>query len=192
MKKTLLLVKTVVFLLPAIAFITYYNLRMDRERYAPHIYTLTGGRVLVVKITGDPDITMETAGTTMYSVGRILKLSPSYMSARHLQWNQRDTTPRQDWVVDYSRMVPETAVGLADIKDTVNIFYDRREKTEIGEILHVGHYDAIPDSLEKLRQFIDKEGYKLSGFYEEVYIVFEQIEPNPYKYETLLRYQIAK
>ena len=192
MKKTLLLVKIVVFLLPAIAFITYYNLRMDRERYAPHIYTLTGGRVLVVKITGDPDITMETAGTTMYSVGRILKLSPSYMSARHLQWNQRDTTPRQDWVVDYSRMVPETAVGLADIKDTVNIFYDRREKTEIGEILHVGHYDAIPDSLEKLRQFIDKEGYKLSGFYEEVYIVFEQIEPNPYKYETLLRYQIAK
>ena len=192
MKKTLLLVKTVVFLLPAIAFITYYNLRMDRERYAPHIYTLTGGRVLVVKITGDPDITMETAGTTMYSVGRILKLSPSYMSARHLQWNQRDTTPRQDWVVDYSRMVPETAVGLADIKDTVNIFYDRREKTEIGEILHVGHYDAIPDSLEKLRQFIDKEGYKLSGFYEEVYIVFEQIEPNTYKYETLLRYQIAK
>ena len=194
MKKTLPLVKTVVFLLPAILFIIYYNLRMNNERYEPHIYTLTGGRVLVAQITGDPEITMDTAATTLYSASRKLKLSPSYMSARHLHWNQRYTTPLEDWVVDYSKMVPETATGLADIKDTadVKIFYERREETEIAEILHVGLYETIPESLEKLRKFIDKEGYKLSGFYEEVYLVFEQIEPNPYEYETLLRYQVAK
>lgn len=194
MKKILPLVKTAVFLLPAIAFITYYNLRMEKERYEPNIYTLTGGKVLVAKISGDPDITMDTAGITLYSAGRKLKLSPSYITARHLKWNQRDTKPKQDWVVHYSRMVPETAIDLADIKDTahVKIFYDRREKTEIAEMLHVGRYDEKPGSLEKLRQFIDKEGYKVSGFYEEVYIVFEQIESNPYKYETLLRYQVAK
>ena len=194
MKKTLPLVKTAVFLLPAILFIIYYNLRMNNERYEPHIYTLTGGRVLVAQITGDPEITMDTAATTLYSASRKLKLSPSYMSARHLHWNQRYTTPLPDWVVDYSKMVPETATGLADIKDTadVKIFYERREETEIAEILHVGRYETIPESLAKLRKFVDKEGYKLSGFYEEVYLVFEQIEPNPYEYETLLRYQVAK
>lgn len=194
MKKTRPLVKTAVFLLPAILFIIFYNLRMNNERYEPHIYTLTGGRVLVAQITGDPEITMDTAAITLYSASRKLKLSPSYMSARHLQWNQRDTTPPQDWVVDYSKMVPETATGLADIKDTadVKIFYERREETEIAEILHLGPYETIPESLEKLRQFIDKEGYKISGWYEEVYIVFEQIEPNPYDYETLLRYRVVK
>lgn len=193
MKKTRPLVKTAVFLLPAILFIIFYNLRMNNERYEPHIYTLTGGRVLVAQITGDPEITMDTAAITLYSASRKLKLSPSYMSARHLQWNQRDTTPPQDWVVDYSKMVPETATGLADIKDTadVKIFYERREETEIAEILHLGPYETIPESLEKLRQFIDKEGYKISGWYEEVYIVFEQIEPNPYDYETLLRYRVV-
>lgn len=194
MKKTRPLVKTAVFLLPAILFIIFYNLRMNNERYEPHIYTLTGGRVLVAQITGDPEITMDTAAITLYSASRKLKLSPSYMSARHHQWNQRDTTPLQDWVVDYSKMVPETATGLADIKDTadVKIFYERREETEIAEILHLGPYETIPESLEKLRQFIDKEGYKISGWYEEVYIVFEQIEPNPYDYETLLRYRVVK
>ena len=194
MKKTRPLVKTVVFLLPAILFIIFYNLRMNNERYEPHIYTLTGGRVLVAQITGDPEITMDTAAITLYSASRKLKLSPSYMSARHLQWNQRDTAPLQDWVVDYSKTVPVTATGLADIKDTadVKIFYERREETEIAEILHLGPYETIPESLEKLRQFIDKEGYKISGFYEEVYIVFEQIEPNPYDYETLLRYRVVK
>jgi len=47
--------------------------------------------------------------------------------------------------------------------------------------LHIGLYDEIPESLEKLRQFIEKEGYKLSGFYEQAYLVFEYIESNPYK-----------
>jgi len=91
-------------------------------------------------------------------------------------------------------MVPETAIGLADIKDTadVGIFYDRREKTEIAEILHVGRYDRIPESLEKLRLFVEQEGYSLTGFYEEAYRIFEFIEPNPNKYETLLRYQVAR
>lgn len=194
MKKSLRVVAALVCLLPVVAFITHYNLRMEKARYEPHIYTLTGGKVLVAQITGDPDITMDTAGTTLYSAGRILKLSPSYMSARHLRWDQRYTTPQQDWVVQYSRMVPETATGLADIKDTahVKIFYERREKTEIAEILHIGRYEDIPESLEKLRQFISEKGYELSGFYEEVYIVFEQIEPNPYEFETLLRYQVGK
>jgi hypothetical protein len=194
MKKSLPVVTALVCLLPVVAFITHYNLRMEKARYEPHIYTLTGGKVLVAQITGDPDITMDTARTTLYSAGRILKLSPSYMSARHLQWDQRYITPKQDWVVQYSRMVPETATGLADIKDTahVKIFYERREKTEIAEILHIGRYEDIPESLEKLRQFISEKGYELSGFYEEVYIVFEQIEPNPYEFETLLRYQVGK
>ena len=172
----------------------YYNLRMDVQRFEPHIYSMTREKVLVAKIKGDPDITMDTAEVTLYSAGRKLKLSPSYMSARHLKWNQRDTTPKQDWIVYYSRIVSETATGLADIKDTaeVSIFYDRRKKTEIAEILHVGRYDEIPESLEKLRRFIDKKGYRLSGFYEEVYHVFESIEPNPNEYETLLRYQVAR
>ena len=194
MKMVPALVKTIAFLLPVIAFITYYNLRMDKERFEPHIYTLTRGKVLVAKISGDPDITMDTAGTTLYSAGRKLKLSPSYITGRHLKWNQRNTTPIQDWVVYYSRMVPETAIGLADIKDTANvsIYYERRENTEVAEILHVGRYEDIPESLKKLRQFVEKEGYRFSGFYEEVYHLFESIESDPGKYETLLRYQVAQ
>lgn len=194
MKMIVALVKTIAFLLPAIAFIVYYNLRMDKESYEPYIYSLTGGKVLVARISGDPDITMDTAGITLYSAGRKLKLSPSYITARHLDWNQRKTTPRKDWVVYYSRMVPETAIHLADIKDSadVSIYYDRREKTEVAEVLHVGRYEDIPESLKKLRQFVDKEGYRFSGFYEEVYRVFESIESDPDEYETLLRYQVAQ
>lgn len=188
------LVKLIAWLVPVLAFISYYNLSMEKERYEPHIYTLTGGKVLVAKISGDPDITIDTAGTTLYSASRKLRLSPSYISARHSDWKQRNMIPRKDWVVYYSRMVPETAVGLADIKDTasVNIYYERRQKTDVAQIVHVGSYEEIPESLNKIRRFVDEKGYRINGFYEEVYLVFESIEPNPNKYETLLRYQITR
>lgn len=194
MKIKSILLRSAVFILPGITFMICYNLRMDAQRFEPHIHTMPGGKVLVARIKGDPDITMDTARLTLYSAGRKLKLSPSYMGARHLEWDQRDTTPEQHWDVYYSRVVPETAIGLADIKDTaeVRIFYERREKTEIAEILHVGRYDHIPESLEKLRNFVNKNEYRLNGFYEEVYQVFESIESNPNKYETLLRYQVVK
>ena len=194
MKKSLPFVKTLVCLLPIIAYLTHYNLRMEKERYEPHIYTLTGGKVLVAQITGDPDITLDTATTTLYSAGRKLKLSPSYMSGRHLNWKQRETIPRKEWVVHYSRVVPETAVGFADIKNPAEkgIYYERRKETEIAEILHLGRYEEIPHSLLNLRHFIEHQGYRIVGFYEEVYLVFEPIEPNPGKYETLLRYEVTK
>jgi len=189
-----ILLKSAALLLPGIIFMICYNTRMESHRLEPHMYTISGAKVLVAKITGDPDISMDTAEMTLYSAGRKLKLSPSYMSARHLVWNQRDTTPIENWEILYSRIVPETAIGLADIQDTaeVSIFYERREKTEIAEILHIGRYDDIPESLERLRNYVLDSGYRLSGFYEEVYLVFESREPNPNKYETLLRYQVAR
>lgn len=194
MKNISTLIKGAALLLPGITFMIVYNLRMEALRYEPHIYSIAGGKVLVAEITGAPETTRDTAGITLFSAGRKLKLSPAYMSARHLQWNQMDTKPRQDWTILYSRMVPETATGLADIQDTaeVRIFYERRDKTKIAELLHRGRYENIAESLERLRRFIDSEGYAMSGFYEEVYLVFEQIEPNPAKYETLLRYQVSR
>jgi len=91
-------------------------------------------------------------------------------------------------------MVPETAIGLADIKDsaTASIFYDRRKETQVAEILHLGRYENIPESLVKLRQFVESQEYRLCGYYEEVYLVFEHIESDPDNYETLLRYQVSK
>ena len=194
MKRLPLFGKSILVLLPVIVFLVSYNLRMEEQRFKPHIYTMAAGRVLVAKIKGDPEITMDTAGITLYSAGRKLKLSPSYISGRHIDWKQRHITPMKDWVVHYSRMVPETAIGLTDIKDsaTASIFYDRRKETQVAEILHLGRYENIPESLVKLRQFVESQGYRLSGYYEEVYLVFEHIESDPDNYETLLRFQVSK
>jgi hypothetical protein len=187
-------VKFFAILIPAVLFAVVYDWRVEQQRYQPRIYTLTGGKVLVARITGDPVVTRDTAAVTLYSASRKLKLSPAYISGRHLDWHQRETKPAQEWEVDYARPVAETALGLADIKDSaeVKIFYQRRNETRIAEIRHMGRYENIPQSLEKLRRYVVEKGYQLSGFYEEVYVVFEAIESDSSQWETLLRYEVAK
>lgn len=194
MRKLFPLIRFGLFMMPGIVFITWYNLRMEDRRYEPHIYKVAPGKVLAARIKGDPDITRETAAVTLFSAGRKLKLSPSYMSGHHLEWSQRDKIPPKYWEIHYSRLVPETATGFADIKNPAEkgIYYERREESEVAEILHLGRYDEIPVSLKKLHKFIQTRGYKVNGYYEEVYLVFEAIESDPGKYETLLRYEVSK
>ena len=180
--------------LPLVGFMLYYNDQMDEKLFEPRIYKMPVGKVLVVRIQGDPDITMDTAGITLYSIGRILKLSPSYIIGRHEQWNQRELLPPKQWFIDYSRIVPETATDLIVIENTSTapIYYERRDEVEVAEILHIGRYEEIPHSIEKLKEYIKQQGYQLNGFYEELYLVFEQIEPDPKEYETILRYQVEQ
>jgi len=178
----------------AVIFVTVYNWRIEQQRYEPRIYSLAPGKELIVEITGDPDITWDTVALTLYSAGRKLKLSPSYMSGRHPQWRQRENKSPEEWEIQYARPVPGTVAGLGDIRDSadVSIYFQRRDKMTIAEIRHPGRYENIPKSLVKLRQYISKAGYRVDGFYEEVYLVFESIEPDPALYETLLRYQVSK
>ena len=63
MKILRILLKSVAVLLPGIAFMLYYNLRMEAQHFQPYIYTITGRKVLVARIKGDPDITIDTART---------------------------------------------------------------------------------------------------------------------------------
>jgi len=58
------------------------------------------------------------------------------------------------------------------------------------EVLHRGPYDLIPAAIEVMLQSIDTRGYQATDLYEEVYLVFEKIERDPQKFETLLRVNI--
>lgn len=181
-------------LLPIVAFLMYYNLQMEAARFEPYLSEVIEGKELVTKLSGDPDITFDSALTVFYNAARALKLSPSYITAHHSSWRQRETIPQRDWVIYYTRRIPETATSLAGLQQDsrVQTFFNRRNKTTTAEILHVGRYEDITESLGKLRRFMTEQGYRPSGFYEEVFLKFDPIESNPYQHETLLRYQVAR
>ncbi|THB75622.1 MAG: hypothetical protein D6B25_11740 [Desulfobulbaceae bacterium] len=181
-------------LIGAVVFLAWYNHRAELNRFQPYITTSSPVKELVTEITGDPDITFDSALTIFHNAARVLKLSPSYLTGRHLSWQQRTQVSRSQWVIHYRRPVPQTAIRLDKLQHSTRIksYFSHRPALTTAQILHIGRYETIPESLETLRDYIDRQGYQLSGFYEEVYLKFEQIEPDPAKYETILRYQIKK
>jgi hypothetical protein len=169
-----------------------YNLRIYEQRNEPIIRTLPASKELVATITGDPEYTIDTALLTFHSIGRLLKLSPAILTGRYSHLDEgRDTTVKKH-TIEYTRTIPETLTSLGAIKntETVTLEIRRREDVLVAEVLHRGPYDLIPAAIEAMLQSIDTRGYQATGLYEEVYLVFEKIERDPQKFETLLRVNI--
>ena len=64
---------------------------------------------------------------------------------------------------------------------------------ETAEILHIGPYEKEAPTVNRLKQYIEKQGYELSGFHEEVYLrgpgsAFSK----PDNYYTIIRYSVKK
>jgi len=169
-----------------------YNLQIYEQRDEPIIRTLPASKEMVATITGDPEYTIDTALLTFHSASRLLKLSPSILTGRYLDVDQRRNSNTESQTIEYTRALPETLTSLGNIKNTNTVALEikRREETLVAEILHTGSYDQIPEAIETLLQFIETRDYRATGLYEEVYLVFEKIERDPQKFKTLLRMTI--
>lgn len=169
-----------------------YNLQIYEQRDEPIIRTLPASKEMVATITGDPEYTIGTALLTFHSASRLLKLSPSILTGRYLDVDQRRNSNTESQTIEYTRALPETLTSLGNIKNTntVTLEIKRREETLVAEILHTGSYDQIPEAIETLLQFIETRDYRATGLYEEAYLVFEKIERDPQKFKTLLRMTI--
>lgn len=63
----------------------------------------------------------------------------------------------------------------------------------VAELVHFGPYEEETENINKLKNFIENEGYKIKGLHEEEYIKGPGLFYVPPKnYITIIRYQIEK
>ncbi len=163
-----------------------------KDLESPHISTLPNEQVMIITTKGNPD---ETAGD---AIGALYK---AYMKAGG-QWND-DVASRARWDRDLEGVDPSEWVGVfamplpegvtslpAEIDSRIELGEWKYGK--VAEVLHVGSYDAEDPTITKLEEYITKEGYKIIGKHEEVYLK----GPNMFgfgsedKYLTLIRYRV--
>jgi len=60
--------------------------------------------------------------------------------------------------------------------------------SSVAQILHLGPYDRVTETIERLHQFITANGYEIAGPHEEEY----QSKPDAKVIKTLIRYQVKK
>ena len=162
----------------------------------PRIVERTDERVLEVRAVGDPDEIGGAAFGLLFqlysSSGAATGFAPPAARAR---WQEGlDRIPRGEWIGRYALPLPKTVDSLPPHTppDGVTASIAMWEYGIVAEILHVGPYDAEQLTIERLKAFVEAEGYETLGGHEEEYVVGPTMSGpgNPDEYRTILRYRV--
>lgn len=162
----------------------------------PRIVERADERVLEVRAVGDPNEVGSAAFGLLFqlyfSSGAGTGFTPPVARAR---WQDGlDEIPRGEWIGRYALLIPETVESLPEHTppDGVTASITTWEYGTIAEILHIGRYDQEQPTIERLKAFVEAEGYETFGGHEEEYVVGPTMagQGNPADYLTILRYRV--
>lgn len=162
----------------------------------PRIVERADERVLEVRAVGDPD---EVGGAAFgllfqlyFSSGATTGFTPPVARAR---WQDGlDRIPRGEWIGRYALPIPEAVHWLPEhaVPDGVTASIATWEYGTVAEVLHLGPYDAERPTIERLKTFVEAEGYETVGGHEEEYVLGPTMAGpgDPDEYRTILRYRV--
>jgi hypothetical protein len=175
------------------------NLGQFEHLKQPHISPKKDQKMIVVETKGDPNI---VGGKAFGLLFQLYFSSPetqkgSIQLLPRARWSESfASTPKSEWIGLYALPVPDKMATLPSytpqegIKATLTIW----EYGDVAEILHLGPYTREDSTINRLREFINKEGYVTIGGHEEEYIVGPtgNSKGDPEKYVTIIRYRVKK
>lgn len=162
----------------------------------PRIVQRADERVLEVHAVGDPnDVGGAAFGLLFqlyFSSGAATGFTPPVARAR---WQEGlDRIPPGEWIGRYALLIPETVESLPEHTppDGVTASITTWEYGTIAEILHIGRYDQEQPTIERLKAFVEAEGYETFGGHEEEYVAGPTMAGpgSPDEYRTILRYRV--
>lgn len=161
----------------------------------PRIVTRKDVKSIVIPFDGDANKVLKEAFGKLFKKYFSLKGAPKGAKqpapiARYENFDKNLELVQENiydmpWKGFVSIPVPEDTYEDIDIK---TVKYGL-----VAELVHFGPYDQETENIIKLKEFINKEGYKIVGMHEEEYIKGPGfIYVSPKNYITFIRYQIEK
>lgn len=148
--------------------------------------------MLVVEARGDPNLTGAKAYNLLFKT--YFKLVKGQRAAvPRARWPKPLETPASEWIGLYALPLPPGARLAQDPSiPGFRVYVDEWKYGPTAEILHIGSYAEEAPAIERLRKFIQREGYRIAGPHEEEYLkgpgMFGKGDPN--KYYTIIRYRV--
>jgi effector-binding domain-containing protein len=165
----------------------------------PSIVEMGPQKVLLVRAKGNPNEAGKQAFgllmKTYYQLEGVPKGGPDFKPPR-ARWPVGIEEDMDQWVGMYAMPLPETVTELPEgaSADGLTVELVNWEYGEVAQILHVGPYDQEMENVQTLMDFIEAEGYEVSGLHEEEYLRGPGFlfAGNPDNYLTLIRYPVRK
>ena len=163
----------------------------------PRLLTLPPQKVLLVTAMGDPNaVGKEAFGTLMktyFKLKGVPRGGPSFKAPR-ARWPIGTDVPVEQWTGLYAMPVPESVTKLPATAGTarLEVKLTTWDYGQVAEILHVGPWSSEAPTIERLKSFIDRQGYEIAGDHEEEYLRGPGmlLAGNPDSYLTLIRYPV--
>jgi hypothetical protein len=201
MMKKIILSVLVAVIIGAIALALLLMLTMkgpDLSKYQylkdPQISDLPDQKMLVVEARGDPNAVGNKAFSLLFKA-YFKTVKGGKMQAPRVRWPEDLGSPKSEWTGLYALPVPETVAKLPDLKleEGLKLYLDNWEYGTIAEILHIGPYAEETPTIERLKKFIEDNGYQIAGPHEEEYLKGPGMfgPGDPEKYQTIIRYRVT-
>ncbi|MBU1119181.1 GyrI-like domain-containing protein [Patescibacteria group bacterium] len=157
---------------------------------APQITNRPDEQVIAVKLEGVPGDVAGQAISDLYKIYYQLDVDKNTPVAPKARW-KNFKEGEETLAGEFALTVPTSVSSIPENANGELVMWDYGDT---AEILHVGSYDAEDETIEKLKQYINNEGYEIVGDHEEEYIKGPGMffEGNPDKYYTIIRYQVKK
>ena len=162
----------------------------------PRIVTRLPQPMLVVEARGNPTTVGAEAFGLLFQLYYRSPATPkgSDQPAPRARWPVEFDQPRSEWLGIYGMPVPEEMVDIPGHAPPVGLEAKLTtwEYGDVAEILHVGPYTREEPTLERLRSFVEEQGYTITGPHEEEYIRGPTMSGpgDPEQYLTILRYEV--
>jgi hypothetical protein len=197
MKKVLIIIGAILVVIIGVFIFFSLNSGPDLKSYEhlkqPQISTIKDQKMIIVKLQGIPEATAGKAIGQLYATFYQLKNNRIKIAAPRARWPVSPDTKESNWIGIYGLPVSETVTEVPVQKGGVPVKLVTWEYGTVAEILHIGPYDQEKPDIEKLKNFINNNGYQITGDHEEEYLKGPVLWPtNPKNYYTIIRYRIQK
>ena len=152
-------------------------------------------KIAVVYGKGTPDKVFAEVMPALYGSVYTLKFDlkkkglPTFkVSGLRARYPDAHLVPKEEWTHIIALPIPEDTPSLPQKVPGVEGKLETWEYGTVAQILHLGAYDEEGPTVERLRKFIEENGYEIAGVHEEEYLT----TPDAKVPKTLIRYPVRK
>lgn len=165
------------------------------SRTDPQILEIPPQKMAVVYGKGAPEKVFTDLMPALYGSVYTLKFDlkkkglPTFkVSGLRARYPDAHLVPKDEWTMIIGLPIPEDTTSLPQKVPNIEVKIEVWDYATVGQVLHLGVYDREYAAVERLHQFIEKNGYEVAGAHEEEYLT----SPDAKVVKTLIRYPVKK
>jgi hypothetical protein len=161
----------------------------------PVILEMPSQKMAVVQGKGSPDKVFAKIFPALFGSVYTLKfglkkqgLESFKVSCPRARYPDAHLCPKGEWLIIAGIPIPDNTASLPQKEPGTEVKIETWKYGTVAQILHIGAYDQVKETIDRLQQFITANGYEIAGPHEEEY----QSRPDAKVIKTLIRYQLKK